>query len=130
VLWFSWVDDCFITGPVEDLTNLKNEIMSKMDCDDGGEVKEFVGCKIEYNRAEKWLKLTQPVLIQSYADEFQINEEKCPLTPGIPIKTMQLGNKPAVLDDRRTYYRTGVGKLLHLKRWSRPDMNNFSTPDR
>jgi hypothetical protein len=124
VLWFSWVDDCFITGSVEDLTNLKKEIMSMVDCDDGGEAKEFVGCKIEYNRAEKWLKLTQPVLLQSFADEFQINENKCPLTPGVPLKTLQLGNKPAVLNDRRTYYRSGVGKLLHLKRWSRPDMNN------
>jgi len=32
--------------------------------------------------------------------------------------------KPAVDGARRTYYRSGVGKLMHLKRWSRPEMAN------
>jgi hypothetical protein len=39
LLWFSWVDDCFITGPTEELLELKGNIM---DCDDSGKIKEFV----------------------------------------------------------------------------------------
>jgi hypothetical protein len=45
-------------------------------------------------------------------------------TPGIPLKTLQLGNAAPVIHERRTYYRSGVGKLLHLRRWSRPDTAN------
>jgi hypothetical protein len=57
-------------------------------------------------------------------DEFTTDGSERPNTPGIPMKTLQLGDKPAVIDERRTYYRSGVGKLMHLKRWSRPEMNN------
>jgi hypothetical protein len=102
VLWFSWVDDCFLTGPTEDLAALKRDVMEMVECDDA-QAEEFVGYKIEYNRAEKWLRLTQPVLLQSFADEFQINDEQHPLTPGIPTKALQIGSLPVVQGHRRTY---------------------------
>jgi hypothetical protein len=99
--------------------------MSQVECDDGGEVDEFVGCKIDHNKELHKLKLTQPVLLQSFADEFQMTGgQHNPGTPGIPAKTLQRGQEPSVDGARRTYYRSGVGKLMHLKRWSRPEMAN------
>jgi hypothetical protein len=124
VMCLSWVDDCFITGPKDAALKLKMDMMAMVDCDDGGELKEYVGCKIDHDREARRLKITQPVLLQSFKDEFETNGSEHPNTPGIPMKTLQLGDKPAVIDDRRTYYRSGVGKLMHLKRWSRPEMNN------
>jgi hypothetical protein len=124
LLWFSWVDDCFMTGPKEDLFKFKAGVMNAVECDDGGEIKEFVGCKVDINRAKKTLKLTQPVLLQSFTDEFQVNDNQQPLTPGIPTKALQIGTEPAVHGHKRSYYRSGVGKLMHLRRWSRPDMAN------
>jgi hypothetical protein len=125
LLWFSWVDDCFITGPAAELSQLKRDIMSKVDCDDGGEVKEFVGCKIDYDPNRKTMKITQPVLLQSFTDEFAIAEKKeTPKSPGVPLRALQLGTETPVEGERRTYYRSGVGKLMHLKRWSRPEMAN------
>jgi hypothetical protein len=38
--------------------------MQQVDCDDGGEIKEFEGCRVDINWALKTLKLTQPVLLQ------------------------------------------------------------------
>jgi hypothetical protein len=125
LLWLSWVDDCFLTGPTAELLQSKEDIMSRIDCEDGGEVKEFVGCKIDYDRKNKSMKLTQPVLLQSFKDEFNITMgSDLPRTPGIPQKTLQLGSAPPVEGTRNTYYRSGVGKLMHLKRWSRPEMTN------
>jgi hypothetical protein len=72
LLWISWVDDCFITGPTAELMRLKGDIMSQVECDDGGEVNEFIGCKIDHNKELHKLKLTQPVLLQSFSDEFQM----------------------------------------------------------
>jgi hypothetical protein len=37
------VDDCLLTGPETEIMKLKKEIMQQVDCDDGGEIKEFVG---------------------------------------------------------------------------------------
>jgi hypothetical protein len=124
VMCLSWVDDCFITGPKGAALKLKMDMMTNVDCDDGGELKEYVGCKIDQDREARTLKITQPVLLQSFKDELETDGNDYPNTPGIPMKTLQLGNKPAVVAERRTYYRSGVGKLMHLKRWSRPEMIN------
>jgi hypothetical protein len=103
---------------------MKEQIKTKVECDDSGEVQEFVGCKIEYNRDRRYLRITQPVLLQSFRDEFTLTGEDKPRTPGVPMKTLQLGNAPQATGERRTYYRSGVGKLLQLRRCSRPETAN------
>jgi len=120
----SWVDDCFLTGPEEELLKLKDEIMAAVDCDDGGDLKEYVGCKVDYDKVNRSMKITQPVLLQSFKDEFETEGSEYPNTPGIPLKPLQLGAEPAVDGEHRTYYRSGVGKLMYFKRWSRPEMSN------
>jgi hypothetical protein len=82
-----------------------------------------VGCKVDIEWGMETLK-QQPGLLQSFTDEFKINDEQQPSTPGIPAKALQLGNQPAVQGQQRTYYRSGVGNLMHLRRWSRPEMAN------
>jgi hypothetical protein len=124
VLWLSWVDDCLLLGPKEELMELKKQIMSAVECDDGGELNEYVGCKLDWDKQNGTLKFTQPVLLQSFKDEFDTEGTDMPITPGIPLKTLQLGKEQPVTGLRRTYYRSGVGKLMHLKRWSRPEMTN------
>ena len=118
----SWVDDCFITGPDEELLKLKTEIMEAVDCGDGGELAEHVGCKIDHDKLLKTLKFPQPALLRSHSDEFETAGSEMPNTPGILPKALQKGDKDPVNDARRTHCRSGVGKLMHLWRWSRPEM--------
>jgi hypothetical protein len=40
LLWFSWVDDCFLTGPTKELLQEKEHIKNKVECDDNGEVQD------------------------------------------------------------------------------------------
>ena len=120
----SWVDDCFLTGRDPELSVLKEELMNAVDCDDGGEITEYVGCKIDIDKEARTAKFTQPVLLQSFSDEFAIAGSEMPNTPGVPLKALQLGTEPPIEGTRRTYYRSGVGKLMYLKRWSRPEMSN------
>jgi hypothetical protein len=124
VLWLSWVDDCLLLGPKKELMELKKQIMDAVECDDGGEVTEYVGCKLDWDKQKGTLKFTQPVLLQSFKDEFGTEGSDMPITPGVPMKALQLGGKESVSGSRRTYYRSGVGKLMHLRRWSRPEMMN------
>lgn len=63
-------------------------------------------------------------MLQSFSDEFDIAGSEMPITPGVPLKALQLGHEPPVEGQRHTYYRSGVGKLMHMKRWSRPEMAN------
>jgi hypothetical protein len=71
------------------------------------------------------VKLTQPVLLQSYTDEFTIPEGEAPRTPATPGEVLQQG-EPAdfVDDDEQSTYRSGVGKLLHMMKWTRPEILN------
>jgi len=62
-------------------------------------------------------------MIQSFSDEYETQE--CindPVTPMELGRILVSGNEcDLVSKARQTYYRSGVGKLLHVMRWSRPE---------
>jgi hypothetical protein len=45
--------------------------MTHFKCDNVGVMTEFIGCKVERNNDS--IKLTQPVLLQSFVDEFDLS---------------------------------------------------------
>ena len=51
---------------------MKEGLKKQFKCDDAGEVKECVGCKVEHHPELHSMKLTQPVLTQSLSDEFDV----------------------------------------------------------
>ena len=59
----------------------KEEMAGKFDCDDQGPMKEYVGCKVERDEHEGWIKLTQPVILQSFNDEFDLPGHINPMYP-------------------------------------------------
>jgi hypothetical protein len=123
VLWLSWVDDCLVCGRREGVEEAKKGLMERFDCDDLGEMTEYIGCKIE--RDKDSMRLTQPVLLQSFEDEFNLPSGKPTMTPAEPGKTLHSGDSEDMIDDtKQTKFRSGVGKLLHLMKWSRPDIQN------
>ena len=125
VLWISWVDDCLVIGCKEAVLRAKREMMSRFDCDEVGELKEYVGCKVDINRDERSITLTQPVLLQSFEDEFDLPEGAFPRTPAIAGDVLLRGEvKDHIAYVQQKKYRSGVGKLLHMMRWSRPDALN------
>jgi hypothetical protein len=76
-------------------------------------------------RTDTWLRLTQPVMIQSFVDEFDLPTDGT--APNIPAETGQVllskGEKAnMMLIDRQKKFRSGTGKLLHMMRWSRPEI--------
>ena len=100
------------------------EFMQRFDCDNVGEVREYVGCKIDRDTQDGSMKFTQPVMLQSFKDEFETGQRK-PNTPaeaGTVLAKCSEGAK--VGNKRHMYFRQGVGKLLHMTRWSRPEVQN------
>ena len=89
--------------------------MNKLDYKNMGELKEYIGYKIE--QKVDWIKLTQPVLVQSLEDEFTI-----------PLNTLcnllEPSNKELVSEDKplsegkKKIYKYGVEKLLFLIQYS------------
>jgi len=123
ILWISWVDDLATGGQSTGVHFAKDQMMKYFDCDDTGTMEEYVGCKIERNMEEGWIKLTQPVLIQSFQDEFDLPKMDDEVTtPAIPGQILMKGEPMSEEDQSK--YRSGVGKLLHLVKKTRPEMLN------
>jgi hypothetical protein len=51
-------------------------VKKEFDCDDQGELKEYIGCKVDRDMENGSVKLMQPVLMQSYEDEFDLPKDK------------------------------------------------------
>ena len=124
VVWLSWIDDCACFGFEKDVEESREEMKELFECDDVGEMDEYVGCKIE--KGEGKIRFTQPVMIQSFVDEFQTGSARPTGTPGAPggVLVPVTDENSAVEPKWQTKYRAGVGKLLHMMRWSRPDIYN------
>jgi hypothetical protein len=119
------VDDCLICGNNEGVQKAKKEMMDRFDCDEVGELKECVGCKIDRDMKEGSVKLTQPVLMQSHTDEFELPSGETPNTPATPGSVLHEGKREEAVDEKELFAcRSGIGKLLHMMKWTRPEILN------
>ena len=66
VLILVWVDDFLFVGPKKQVVKLKDKMMDLFDCDDVGELKEYVGCIIE--RKPGFMRLTQPLQFNNWCN--------------------------------------------------------------
>ena len=65
------------------------------------------------------------MLIQSFKDEFGVRKNKNWDTPVLTGQILIKGEESELLEHgEHKSYRTGVGKLVYLSRWSRPDILN------
>ena len=120
VLILSYIDDIIAIGPKDNVLKVKAEFFKHFQCDDLGELNEYIGVKV--NRNSQCMILTQPVLLQSFTDEFDVPgaAQDTPAVPGSVLTPSDAKLDPA----SQKRYRSGVGKLLYLMRWSRPEIYN------
>ena len=95
VIWLMWVEDCLCVGPKEAVNIAAKEVMQRFYCDDIGEMKEYVGCKTDIKPDDKWMHFTQPVMVQSFKDEFDIEDamRRPSTSPGELNTIFQLRNR-------------------------------------
>jgi hypothetical protein len=74
ILWITLVDACCVLGDGEGVKAVNEHIKYRFDCDDVGDLTEYVGCKIKWTA--NYIRFTQPVLRQSYQDEFEREIER------------------------------------------------------
>jgi len=125
VIWVTWVDDNMVIAPPNIVDREKDMMKNHFECDDLGNMTEYIGCKIERSNTSRAIKITQPVLVQSLKDEFDLPDGVPPTTPAKPGTTITKQPEEEPLNaEKHTNYRAGIGKLQHLVRNSRPDIGN------
>ena len=118
----SWIDGNIIIGSNKVVLEMKKYLMNKFECKDCGEITEYVGCKIDCKGSV--LKCTQPVLLHSFSDEFEMPSRKYS-TPAVAGTVLTPGTKDEWFSAKEaTKYQSGVGKLMHLMQYSRPEIYN------
>ena len=76
-----------------------------------------MGYKID--RENMSFKFTQPVMVQSFNNEFEVRN-RMPIATGDTVTTLVKAEEGCkVSPERTTYFGLGVGKILHIMRWSR-----------
>jgi hypothetical protein len=88
-LWIYWIDDCLVAGEKKSIEEVRQAMIDRFDCDIVGNMDEYVGCKLEWNFEEFWIKVTQPILLQqSYTKEFNLGTDKVPNMPADPEQVL------------------------------------------
>ena len=118
-LWLSWVDNNLILGLPHIVKDEGKKLAKEIKIDNVGELNEFLGCKIKIDKLEQSVKFTQPVMIQSFLNEFGAGKKRrvTPAEPNSSDKTRICKN----------FGKQGIGKMMHMMRWSRLDIYNATT---
>ena len=119
----SWVDNSLTVGSDMTVAETKEGLMSRFDYEDCGELDGYVGFKITLI-VDDVLKFTQPVILQRYADEFELPNCKCP-TPAMARDCLtRYKAKDALGNIECTKFRSGVSKKMHVMHYSLPQIYN------
>jgi hypothetical protein len=126
IVWILYVNDCFVCGKQKDVVTSKKQMMDKFDCDEIGNMDEYVGCKLKRNYEERSLKLMQLVMLQCFTDEFELPAGPNPNTPATLVDALvHVKLEDCVSQAKQFKYQSNVGKLLHMMRWLRPEILNL-----
>jgi hypothetical protein len=129
ILIGTYVDDCLVIGKENQIsvliTNLKNggfnlKITQKL--------TDYFSCRVLENQAQNEILRLQPHLINNLRDKFEdeVFGKGTYKTPGTPrLKVVCPNENSELIDDNlQKRFRSGVGMLLYLTKYSRPDLCN------
>jgi hypothetical protein len=93
-----------------------------------GKMETFLGCKIIENDKKDTIWIHQPKLLKNLKKVFGklIENTKSYKTPAAPKTSIIRPDKdfPLISSDDQKLFRSGVGMLLYLIKYSRPDISN------
>ena len=114
-IWALFVDDNFGSRECEVLECKVGKLKMVFELDDLGKLMEYVGCKVDVDREKGSAKFMQPVMIQSFKDEFGAGKVRrvTPAKPGIMLLKVT-DESQALSVAKQAKYRSGIGKMMHM----------------
>lgn len=122
-----YIDDTLVVGDKIAIEKFKKEIKFFFSTKEEGTMDEFVGCKV-MRTGEKRMLFYQDDLIKKiemyFGEEVKnMRKYKTPASPGTGI-VRPTEDDVKISSKDQTRYRSGVGMLLYLVKFSRPDISN------
>lgn len=125
-----YVDDFLLCGKQEDLESVIKLITNKFSTRVSFEVNKFIGVELLWGNNQKKLIMHQGYIIKRILEDFsaEIFDKKIPLTPAPAMSKIKLHteDEDVLSPELQKSYMTGVGSLLYLVKYSRPDIANVT----
>ena len=121
-----YIDDTLVIGNDAAVQSFKKELKLYFNTKEEGEMTEYVGCMVR--RTEDSIYLHQSDLIKKIERKFgdralKLRRYTTPGTPGVGI--IRTSEEESCLNkEEQTEFRSAVGMLLFLTKFSRPDIAN------
>ena len=124
-----YVDDVLMMGNKEAIDKATKDIMKEFSIRKEGKLHDYLGCIINFDANNETGTIHQPYTLQKLETKFKklvdnIRKTELPSAPGSVLK------RPTELDikvnkELQNNYRSGVGMLLYLTKYTRPDISNL-----
>ena len=75
-MWLSYIGGRVVWDTKKLTMKENSEFTKRFECDNVGGVKEYMNSKVEHDYEEKILWFAQPVMLQSFGDEFKLPTER------------------------------------------------------
>ena len=127
VMVATWVDDCYFMGPKDEVNKAIEDFKKYFKVTITLDTTDYLGCEIIYNPQRTRCWIGQPSVLKKIEKKFgeKVKKLKEYVTPGTPNWGVILEEDETKLDsNRHMEYRSGVGMLLYLVKYSRPDLAN------
>jgi hypothetical protein len=123
------VDDCLVIGKRDKVDELIVELKtSRFNLKVENNLKDYLSCQLIENAESKEILILQPHLIKNLEAKFgdEVKNKMVYKTPGTPrFKIVQPENDDDIIEPNlQCRYRSGVGMLLYLIKYSCPDSCN------
>ena len=125
-----YVDDCIVIGKEEQISKLIDDLKSSgFNLKIENNLTDYLSCRIIENKERGEILVMQPHLINRLIEKFgdEVKDRRVYKTPGTPRFKIVRPDCDSELIDKETQqrYRSGVGMLLYLTKYSRPDISNI-----
>ena len=123
-----YVDDCIVIGKEEQISKLIDDLKSsEFNLKIESNLTDYLSCCIIENKERGEILVMQPHLINCLIENFgdEVKDRRVYKTPGTPRFKIVRPDCDSELIDKKTQqaYRSGVGMLLYLTKYSRPDVS-------
>ena len=123
-----YVDDILIVGSQQSIEATVRDLKTKFTVKRVGALQEYVGCTVLRSGREKRVQFYQNDLINRLEKDFgyEVERMKKYETPAAPrdIVMRPMEGDDLLSQNEQVKYRSGVGMLLYLVKFSRPDIAN------
>ena len=124
-----YVDDCLVVGKEQDINKLIVDLeMKGFSLKVERNLKDYLSCRVIEDIDKREILILQPHLINKLIEKFgdEVSDKRIYGTPGTPrfkITRPDQGSD-TIPESLQKNYRSGVGMLLYLIKYSRPDISN------